>query len=148
MMLVADVDWNPIILGLIGLLSVGLTGWIAIRQSQINSKVELARLEVIKRDKRRGRQLKKLSGDTEVQTEIMKETNRKVDTVERQTNGMTARLVAEAEERATRAADALATNMAANAAKAAAVPPAPLDVNVVNQEPMPVEVVEHQEPKE
>lgn len=156
--LLANVDWNPIILGIIGVISISITGWIAIRQSQINSRVELARIEAAKRDRRRSRQLKKLTGETEVQTVLINKTGEELTAVKKSINGMRERELEAEREKAHLAGKAagiaetkeiakeVAIEVAKTVAKDALSPHAePTQVTVMNSEPMPVEIKEHHE---
>ncbi len=137
-MLLGDVDWNQL-MALASLVTTTLGGvliaYIALRQRGIDAKLEIARLEAAKRDRRRGRQIKKLATETEVQTDIIKE-------VRTQTNGMRK----EAEERAHRDGKAAGVSEAAEVAKAVAVEVAktvakeivPQPVMIANKEPIQV----------
>jgi hypothetical protein len=148
---------------LLGLITTTIGGcvlaYMAYKQRKIEADLELARLEAVKAAKnsrRTNRNVKSLSAKTDAQTEILTGTQQDVVKLKEQTNGMQERLLKEAASRAhaegkaegvvhgKEIAEDVAKNVAAAlAANAPQSPPPPQQVEVVNQNPLPVDVVQH-----
>lgn len=143
----------------------GVIAWLAYKQSQvalgqkkIEADLELARLEAAKRNRRTLKNVKSLNAKQDAQTEILTGTKTTIEKLEKQTNGMQERLLKEAESRAHAEGKAagvihgkeMAEEVAAKVAKEVIAntshsPAPPQQVEVVNQTPVPVEVVHLEE---
>ena len=140
----ADVDVTQIVQMVVGVATLLVTtagaGWslyIGFRQKKIEADLELARIaaetakaEAAKQGRRLNRKARKLTEETEKQTEI-------ITKLEKNTNGMQAQILAEARERALREGHAQGTAaVEALAKQVASMTPKP--VTIVNPEPIPV----------